>query len=192
MPFSFLQKGQLVPRPTNKSDLIKAANDEFTKLCALLDSTPKDLLKSDFKNALPKNARDKNARDILIHLYEWSKMLENFITNNLEFKGKNALPKPKITPFLPSPYNFRTYPKLNIELWQKHQNTSFDEAYASLKQSHERVLKLINKLSEKALFTKAHFAFTLTSSLASYAISSTSSHYAWAIKQLKNGFNNWH
>ena len=182
------KKGQLVPRPTNKSDLIKAANDEFTKLCVLLDSTPKELLKSDFKNALPKNVRDKNARDILIHLYEWSKMLENFITNNLEFKGENALPKPKITPFLPSPYNFRTYPKLNIELWQKHQNTRFDEAYASLKQSHERVLKLINKLSEKALFTKAHFAFTLTSSLASYAISSTSSHYAWAIKQLKNGF----
>ena len=77
-----------MPRPTNKSDLIKTANDEFAKLCKILENTPKELLNSDFKVALPKNTRDKNARDVLVHLFEWQKMLENFILNNLDLSGE--------------------------------------------------------------------------------------------------------
>ena len=177
-----------MPRPTNKSDLIKAANDEFAKLCDILQNSPKELLRSDFKGALPKNRRDKNARDVLAHLFEWQKMLENFILNNLDLSGDKATPKAVVTPFLPQPYNFKTYPKLNVELHKKHQNTSFKTAFSELKASHERVLRLLEKINESDLFTKAKFKFTLTSSLASYAISSTSSHYVWAIKQLKSGF----
>lgn len=177
-----------MPRPTNKSDLLKAANDEFAKLCKILENTPKELLNSDFKTALPKNTRDKNARDVLVHLFEWQKMLENFILNNLDLSGIKITQKASVTPFLPSPYNFKTYPKLNIELHKKHQNTSFETAFNELKTSHERILALLTKISEDDLFTKARFKFTLSSSLASYAISSTSSHYVWAIKQLKAGF----
>ena len=102
-----------MPRLTNKSDLIKAANDEFTKLCKILENTPKELLNSDFKTALPKNTRDKNARDILVHLFERQKMLENFILNNLNLNSVKITQKASVTPFLPSPYNFKTYPKLN-------------------------------------------------------------------------------
>ncbi len=177
-----------MPRPTNKNDLIKVANDEFAKLCKILENTPKELLNSDFKIALPKNTRDKNARDVLVHLFEWQKMLENFILNNLNLNSVKITQKASVTPFLPSPYNFKTYPKLNIELHKKHQNTSFETAFNELKASHERVLQLLEKISEDDLFAKARFKFTLTSSLASYAISSTSSHYMWAIKQLKAGF----
>lgn len=176
-----------MPRPKNKDELIKAMNAEFTKLCEILDDTPSEILHGDFKGALPNNARDKNARDVLIHLYEWQVMLEKFIANNLEFKGDKFTPKAKISPFLPAPYNWRTYPKLNLELWQKHQNTSFESALNALKQSHESILALTQKFSDNELFDKKHFAFTGTTNLGSYVISSTSSHYVWAIKQLKSG-----
>ena len=177
-----------MPRPKSKDELIKAMNDEFCKLCRILDETPRELLQSDFKSPLPSNVRDKNARDVLIHLYEWQLMLLNFINNNLEFKAGKFHPKAEQKPFLPSSYNWRTYPKLNIKLWQKHQNTSFEEALNLLKASFEEILKLIEKLSNTELFEKKHFAFTGTTNLGSYAISSTSSHYVWALKQLKSGF----
>ena len=175
-----------MPRPKNKDELIKAMNAEFSKLCKILDETPRELLQGDFKGALPNNSRDKNARDVLIHLYEWQLMLHNFITHNLEFKNGKFSPKAEISPFLPAPYNWRTYPQLNLELWQKHQNTSFESAFNSLKQSHESVFTLTQKLSDNELFDKKRFAFTGTTNLGSYVISSTCSHYVWAIKQLKS------
>ena len=57
-----------------------------------------------------------------------------------------------------------------------------------LKVSFEEILKLVEKLSNTELFEKKHFAFTGTTNLGSYVISSTSSHYVWAIKQLKSAF----
>ena len=53
-----------------------------------MENTPKEILDGDFKGALPKNTRDKNARDVLVHLFEWQKMLENFILNNLDLSGE--------------------------------------------------------------------------------------------------------
>ena len=176
-----------MPRPRSKGELIKAINAEFSKLCKILDETPKDILQKDFKHPLPSNSRDKNARDVLIHLYEWQVMLQNFINNNLDFKDGKFTPKAEISPFLPPPYNWRTYPKLNVELWQKHQSTSFESALDLLKASHQSVLALTQRFSDDELFDKKHFAFIGTTNLGSYVISASCSHYVWAIKQLKSG-----
>lgn len=176
-----------MPRPRNKNELLHSINAEFSKLYKILDETPKDILNKDFQNPLPNNSRDKNARDILIHLYEWHIMLQNFITNNLAFNNGKFTPKAQISPFLPSPYNWRTYPKLNIELWQKHQSTSFEDALDLFKTSHQSVLTLTQKFSNDELFSNKHFAFTGAINLGSYVVSSTCSHYVWAIKQLKSG-----
>ena len=176
-----------MPRPKNKAELIKAMNVDFGKLCKILDDTPREILHSDFKGALLDNSRDKNANDVLIHLYEWQVLLENFIANNLEFNGDKITPKAEITPYLPAPYNWRTYPKLNLEFWQKHQSTDFTTALDLLTQSHSRIMNLAQKFSDEELFTKWHFAFTGGANLGSYIISSTSSHYTWAVKQLKCG-----
>lgn len=176
-----------MPRPRSKDELINAINAEFGKLCKILNETPKEILQKDFTSPLPNNSRDKNARDVLIHLYEWQVMLQNFITNNLTFKDGKFTPKAENSAFLPPPYNWRTYPKLNVELWQKHQNTSFESALNSLKASHQSVLNLTQKLNDNELFDKKHFAFTGTTNLGSYVISASCSHYVWAIKQLKSG-----
>lgn len=177
-----------MPRPRNKDELINAINAEFAKLCKILNETPKAILQKNFQSPLPNNSRDKNARDVLIHLYEWQVMLQNFITNNLTLKDGKFTPKAEISPFLPQPYNWRTYPQLNVELWQKHQNTSFESAFSLLKASHQSVLEMTQQFSDEELFDKKHFAFTGTTNLGSYVISASCSHYVWAIKQLKSGF----
>ena len=187
-------KEMTMPTPRTKNELLKKMSDEFAKLLSIIERTPSEILERDFWNILPNNCRDKNARDVLIHLYEWHKMLERFIANNLEaskagFKDRFST-KSEIMPFLPPPYNWRTYPTLNMKIWQSHQNTSLKSALEKLKQSHSAIVKQTLGFSNNELFDKWHFAFTGNNTLGSYVISSTSSHYAWAIKQLKSGLKN--
>ncbi|MDL2304926.1 ClbS/DfsB family four-helix bundle protein [Bacteroides sp. OttesenSCG-928-D19] len=166
-----------MPRPTTKQDLIVAANLQFDKLWQLIDSMPeeKQLAVFSFED------RDRNVRDVLIHLYEWHQLLLNWLRSNQA--GKSAT-------FLPEPYNWKTYPQMNVEFWKKHQNTPLPEAMASLKESHADVMILIEQFTNEELFTKKHFSWTGTTNLGSYCISATASHYDWGMKKLKKHIKN--
>ena len=161
-----------MPRPTTKSDLITLANENFTKLFTFVNSMSEEEQHRDFAF----EDRDKNVRDVLIHLYEWHKLLLNFINSN-----KSG----EFTPFLPAPYNWKTYPKMNVEIWRKHQNTPLKEAKILLTESHADVVNLIEKFSDEELFAKGVFAWTGNVTLGSYAVSATSSHYDWAMKKIR-------
>ena len=54
-----------------------------------------------------------------------------------------------------------------------------------IKKSFLDVQELIHQHSYDELFEKKKYKWTGTTSLASYLISATSSHYDWAIKKLK-------
>lgn len=159
-------------RATTKQDLIIAANEQFDKLWKLINSMTEEEQNDTFKF----DDRDKNVRDVLIHLYEWHQLLLNWATANRTGETK---------PFLPAPYNWKTYPAMNVELWKKHQNTPYDASKTMLIESHAKVMALIETFSNEELFTKKYFPWTGTSSLGSYCVSTTSSHYDWAMKKIK-------
>lgn len=159
-------------RATNKTELQLAAKENFDKLFAIIDS----LSLNEQEAIFPFEDRDRNIRDILIHLYEWHKLLLNWINQNLA-----GVP----TPFLPEPYNWKTYPAMNVSLWEKHQLTPYAEALELVKNSHNQVMLLVSEFSDSQLFTKKHYPWTGTTNLGSYCVSSTSSHYDWAIKKIK-------
>ena len=169
-------------RATTKKDLVEAANSNFEKLWQLINSMSEDELKVEFDftdDVKKKEAhwkRDKNLRDILIHLYEWHQLLLNWVKNNTAGNKSN---------FLPDPYNWKTYGEMNIEFWKKHQKTKLEEAKNMFKKSHKEVLKLIQPFSNDELFMKKQFDWTGTTTLGSYCVSATSSHYDWSIKKLK-------
>jgi hypothetical protein len=54
-----------------------------------------------------------------------------------------------------------------------------------LRASHAEVMALIDGFTDEELFVKKYFPWTGTSSLGSYGVSATSSHYDWAMKKLK-------
>ena len=60
-----------------------------------------------------------------------------------------------------------------------------EEATKLLEQSHEEVLELMEGFSNDQLFTKGFYKWTGGTSLGSYFVSSTSSHYDWALKNSK-------
>ena len=98
-------------RPTTKPDLIRAANGQFEKLWKLIDSMTDDEQNATFNfgdNFNKKEAhweRDKNLRDVLVHLYEWHQLLLTWVEANQNCEEK---------PFLPEPYNWKTYPQMNV------------------------------------------------------------------------------
>lgn len=170
-------------RPATKSDLIAAATKNYEEMNQLISAlTEKELSTPfDFSGMKSKKEahwkRDKNLRDVLIHLYEWHKLLLDWISSNQNGDNK---------PFLPEPYNWRTYGDMNVELWQKHQNTTLEEAKELLKSSHAEVMRLLEGFSNEELFSKGVFPWCGENALGSFFTANTSSHYDWAMKKLKS------
>jgi hypothetical protein len=159
-------------RPTTKEQLIQAGEDNFNKMFALINSMTKEQQELLFLF----EDRDKNIRDVLVHLFEWHMLLLNWINSNQSGKRVN---------FLPEPYNWKTYPEMNIKFWEKHKATPYEESIRLIKQSHLEVIQIINTFSNEELFTKKYFDWTGSTSLGSYCVSATSSHYDWAIKKIE-------
>lgn len=169
-------------RPTTKKDLLTAAAANYEKLNVLISELTKKELNTPFDfsgDEKKKEAhwkRDKNLRDILIHLYEWHQLLINWVRSNQN--GDNQ-------PFIPKPYNWKTYGEMNVEFWKKHQTTSLEAAKDMLEKSHAEVLKLAEAFTNEELFSKGSYKWVGGSTLGSYFVSTTASHYDWAMKKLK-------
>lgn len=169
-------------RPKTKAELIGAAKGNYKKLTELYNAMTDQEMQKPFQfenDAKKKEAhwkRDKNLRDVLIHLYEWHNLLLHWVSSN---QNGNSVP------FLPKPYNWKTYGEMNIFLWKKHQNTPLEDAKEMLEKSHAKVIQLTESFSDKELFTKGMFPWVGGTTLGSYFISCTSSHYDWAMKKLK-------
>ncbi|MDE6434760.1 MAG: ClbS/DfsB family four-helix bundle protein [Lachnospiraceae bacterium] len=169
-------------RPTTKSDLISAANDNYEKMNLLISSlTEKELstvfdFSGDDKKKEAHWKRDKNLRDIFVHLYEWHQLSLVWVRSNQ--KGDSR-------PFIPKPYNWKTYGDMNMEFWKKHQDTTLEEAKELLEKSHQEVMKLAEEFSNEELFSKGVYQWVGGSTLGSYFVSVTASHYDWATKKLK-------
>ena len=169
-------------RAKTKTELIKAGNEQFAKMWELIDSLTEDEQNTlfnfgtDDKRKEAHWKRDKNMRDILVHLYEWHQLLINWIVSNQKGEPK---------PFLLEPYTWKTYGDMNVEFWKKHQATSYKDSKKMICDSHKKVMNMIEQFSNDELFEKKQFAWTGTTTLGSYCISATASHYDWAMKKIK-------
>ena len=72
-----------------------------------------------------------------------------------------------------------------MEFWKKHQPTSLEDAKIMFQQSHNEVMKLAETFSNEELFSKGVYKWVGGSTLGSYFVSATASHYDWAMKKLK-------
>ncbi len=182
-----------MPRPQNKADLLALAEKNYDELVKFIDSMSEDEKNTpfDFSSLNKKEAhwsRDKNARDVICHLTEWHKLLLKFVAENTKggSGGKSENKKPAIVyQFLPEPYNWKNYGDMNRAIWQNCQNVPLEKALADFAESHRKVMELAEAFSNEELFEKKHFAWTGTTNLGAYFISTTSSHYDWALKKLK-------
>lgn len=162
-----------MPRPKNKDELIELSNINFNKILELVNSFDEEEI---LNGKIPFEDRDKNIRDILAHLHHWHLMMLEWY--KIGMSG--------VKPSMPAKgYTWKTVPELNQEIWKKYQIFKYAQINKMLKESFLEVQELINKHSSAELFEKKKYKWTGTTSLGSYLISSTSSHYDWAMKKLK-------
>lgn len=169
-------------RPKTKDELLELAELNYDKLLKLIDSMTEIELNTEFDfsaDAKKKEAhwgRDKNVRDILIHLHEWHNLMLEWVANN-----KAGVRKP----FLMEGYNWKTYGDMNIVFWKRNQAVSLDMALEQFKESHKKIMNTIHTMSNDELFQKNVYDWVGGSTIGSYFISVTSSHYDWAMKKIK-------
>jgi len=160
-------------RPTNKEELIFLSNKNYKDIFELIDSFDKKEIES---GKIPFEDRDKNMRDILAHLHHWHLMMLNWY--KVGMKGDK--------PDMPAKgYTWKTTKDLNLEIWKMYQNKSYFEIIKMFNESFKKIQKIIMKHSDEELFTKKKYEWTGTTSLGSYLVSATSSHYDWAMKKIK-------
>ena len=157
--------------PTSKPELLDVSAASFDKLMALAGSLSPEQLAAEFAF----EDRDRNVRDVLIHLHEWHRLLIEWVEANLAGDER---------PFLPDGYTWTDYAPLNVEIRDKHAETSVEDALEMVQASRAQVRELIQDRSDPELFENQHYPWTGTTSLGAYFISTTSSHDAWAMKKL--------
>ena len=162
-----------MPRPTTKQELIAAADSQFEKLWKLIDS----MTAGEQDAAFAFEDRDRNLRDVLVHLYEWHRMVERWHAEGTLNGGMPAVPG--------EGYTWKTLPALNMEIWKRYQDVPLDEAKSMLRESHAMVMNLIEGHTNDELFDRGVYKWTKTTTLGAYFVSATSSHYEWAMKKIK-------
>lgn len=161
-----------MPRPTTKAELLAAGDDRYKALLGLIDRLPQGALDAEFGF----EDRDRNVRDVLGHLHIWNLMMLDWYSEGMA-GGRPAIPAPGHT--------WATLPALNAEIWQQCQATDLVTTRAELDASHRRLRELIEGHTDDELFTQKRYPWTGSTSLGSFLVSVTSSHYDWAAKKIR-------
>ncbi|MCK8520928.1 ClbS/DfsB family four-helix bundle protein [Aquimarina sp. D1M17] len=161
-----------MPRPKNKKELVELSTNNYRRLVEMIHSFSEEHLHQEF----PKGTLNRNIRDVLAHLHHWHIMMLDWYSVGMTGKKPDMPAKG---------YTWKTTPDLNREIRKKYQNTDLKEVINMLEKSFKELQKIINNHTEKELFEKRKYKWTGTTSLASYLISATSSHYDWAFKLIK-------
>ena len=165
-------------RPTDKNSLLQAADQGYRTLVALIESIPVEWREAPFAF----EDRDKNVRDVLAHLAEWHRYMRRWYDDGM------AGEKPKIPR---EGYTWTTLPALNLAIWEAAQSTPLAQALEDLAATHADMVSLITAHTDEELFTKKLYPWTGTTSLGSFLVSTTSSHYDWARKKLRKAIKAW-
>ncbi len=159
-----------MPRPTSKAQLLDAIATEHAALQNQLSAlTPEQM-------SQPGVVGEWSVKDVLAHLTTWQRMFRDWYVT-----GKRGE-----TPVTPAEgYTWREIPALNEHIYQKHKNDSLEDVQAAFAESHAATVALIERMENEEMFTPKVYKWTKSTTLGSYAVSATSSHYDWAHKEIR-------
>ena len=156
-------------RPTTKEELLRAADEGIQAVWDRADELGEGARWED------PDDRDHCVRDVVAHLREWQRMMLTWYRDGMAGHA----------PDMPAPgHTWRTLPMLNAEIWARYQDTTDQEVRQGLAETHAQLRAIVVSHTEAELFEKQHYPWTGSTSLASYLVSATSSHYSWATTKL--------
>ena len=157
-------------KATTKTQLIEDAQKERAALEKLLATlTPEQMTQ-------PKIVGEWSAKDVLAHLVEWEAMVMKWYAAGV--KGQ--------VPAVPSEeYNWGQLPQLNHAIYLKHRDRPLEEIQKEFKSSYKKIMKVIDSIPEKELFTRGQYPWMRNNPLAAYFNSATAAHYRWARGEIR-------
>ncbi len=159
-------------RPASKTELLEKSKATFQNLNSFIEQLPSEQQQKEF----PKGIMNRNIRDVLMHLHHWHLMFLKWY--EVGMSGQK--------PVMPAKgYTWKTTPDLNRWIQKNYKDIPLNDAKQLLKNSYQNVRKIIEDHSDKELFEKKRYKWTGSTSLGAYLVSSTSSHYEWALKLIK-------
>ena len=166
-----------MPKPKNKAELLEQSEANYHQLIELFESYPISTLTQEFTS----DTMNRNIRDILMHLHYWHILFLSWY--EIGMQGQK--------PDMPAKgYTWKTVPLLNRKIWEDTQLDTLEEAKKHFQSSYQQVQAIIHKHTDQELFEKKRYPWTGSTSLGSYLISNTSSHYAWGLRIIKRGLKN--
>lgn len=154
-----------MPRVTSQQQLIDDVLTARQKLDETLATVPQDKMEE------AGVCEAWSVKDILAHLLEWQQMVLRW------YRAGIAGQVPK-TPA--DDLTWRQTPELNQRIYEKHRDRPLEDIQAEFEASHHEILGVIKAVPEADLLEKGRYKWTKSSTLGSYFVSATSSHYKWA------------
>ncbi len=159
-----------MPRPPSKTELLEATSREYEALNSEIDFL------EDGQRLIPGACEHWSVKDILGHLDAWHEMF--LIWERAGAAGE--------TVEMPAPgYSWKETPALNDEIYQRIKDDPHEVVVARLDGSYRRVREVVTGYTDSDLSTKRRYRWSGSTSVLSYAVSATSSHYDWARKLIR-------
>jgi hypothetical protein len=159
-----------VSRPATRSELLDRMDTEFDALLARVDQ-----LDAAVRDA-PGACDAWSIKDLMAHLDAWHELVLTWEQQG-RAGGKPQMPAPGLS--------WAQLPELNDEIWQRTRHDPWPDVRERLVASHDRVRAMVAGYTDEDLFTKRRFPWTGSTSVGSYAVSATTSHYDWAAKLIR-------
>ncbi len=159
-----------MPRPVSKSQLIEAAEKEYTALEKLLAP-----LNADQMTCSPAPG-EWSIKDVIAHLYEWQQMFFRWYAAGL--RGE--------IPAVPAEgYKWSQLPALNHHIYETYRGLPLEDALRLFRGSHRQTIALIESLTEADLFMRGKYPWMNQNQLSAYFHANTGAHYLWARGEIR-------
>ncbi|KAA3660993.1 MAG: DfsB family protein [Chloroflexi bacterium] len=160
-----------MPRPTDKTQLLNLMQKEHGALEKLIET-----LTTEQKNRASTQIETWAFKDVLVHVTAWEQMVLGWYRAGV--RGE--------TPHLPAPgFNWRQIPALNAQIYEAGRERPFSTIQTQFQSSFAEIKATIEAIDQAEMFTPEQYAWTNKNNMATYFISATSSHYAWAKKEIR-------
>jgi hypothetical protein len=163
-------------RPTTRDELLERSAWEFESLIEEVEQVEPG------RRLGPSAYQLGSVKDLLAHLDAWHRMFLEW-----ERIGRDG-----DVAEMPAPgYTWRDTAALNAAIHERHEDDAWDDVVASLWDSHAQIRDVIASYADDELFAKKRYEWTGSTSVGSYAVSATTSHYDWAHKLLRRSRKAW-
>lgn len=157
-------------RPTTRDELLSRIDGDLAALLEMVDALDEAVRER------PGACDQWSVKDLIAHLDAWHEL---FLTWERVGRagGRPDMPAPGLT--------WKQTPELNERIWQRTRHDDWDDVRARLLDSHARVRDVVAGYADDDLFAKRRYGWTGSTSVGSYAVSATTSHYDWARTQIR-------